>query len=61
MKTYTYLEIIRRENKEVERRIDVSERSDRYIERCERGILINLNSDKFYVETAFYAQPQPVK
>lgn len=43
-----YIKVISYETKEVVEKIDVTGRSEREIERCERGLNINLNHDKYY-------------
>lgn len=43
-----YIEIVEREKEEVIKRLDVSDKSDRMIDRIESGININLNHDHFY-------------
>ena len=49
METFIYLEIIKKETKEVVKRIDVSKYTENQIMRCEMGILINLNTQDYYV------------
>lgn len=46
---YKYLEIKKYENNEVVKRIDVSDSSDRTIERVESGMNMNLNHEQYYV------------
>jgi hypothetical protein len=57
---HTYVEILRFDTDEVVHRVDVTGRSDRTIERVERGMNINLNRDEFYTETKAYDEPQPL-
>lgn len=61
MKTFAYVEIVNLENQQIEKRIDVSGRSSSYTAKVERGVLINLNREKFYVTTAFYSTEQPTQ
>lgn len=46
----TYIEIIDKSTKEVVKRLDVTGKSDRSIDRCEMGMNINLNSEKYYTQ-----------
>jgi hypothetical protein len=45
---FKYLEVKSYENGEVVKRLDVSNESDRSIDRIERGLNINLNHEAFY-------------
>ena len=45
---FKYVEIKNYENGKVEKRYDVSDRSNGMIDKFERGLNINLNHDKFY-------------
>jgi len=47
----TYLEIIAIEGAEVVRRINVTGQSERSIERSERGMLMNTDTSRFFVNT----------
>jgi hypothetical protein len=47
----TYLEIVRIENGEVVRRVNVTDKSERLIERTERGMLMMTDTDRFFVNT----------
>jgi len=42
--------IRRRSDREVVKEIDVSKRSESFIEKCIRGILRNLNTDEYFVD-----------
>lgn len=44
-----YLEITDAKTKEVIKRMDVTDKSERHIERIEMGILMQMNRDKYYV------------
>lgn len=57
---YTYLEIRKRENDEVVKRIDVTDKSERQIDRCEMGMNINLNHEEYYTEQNTNKTPLPV-
>jgi hypothetical protein len=46
-KKFKYIEIIKMDNKEVVKRSDVSDKSDRSIERIEMGMNINLNHKEY--------------
>ena len=48
----TFVEIVRFSNGEVVDKIDVSGRNERYIERCEAGININLNHEEYFTRKA---------
>lgn len=45
---FKYLEIIKTDTKEVVKRIDVTDKSERTIERTEMGMNINLNHAEYY-------------
>jgi flavin-binding protein dodecin len=44
-----YLAIISYETKEVVKKIDITGRSENSIDRIERGMLINMNKDDYYI------------
>lgn len=44
-----HLEVVEIGSLEVIKRLDVSSRSDREVERILRGMLINLNTDRYFV------------
>lgn len=46
---YKYIEVIEDETKEAILRMDVTEKSDRTIERVWSGLSLNLNHDKFTI------------
>lgn len=46
---YKYIEVIEDETKEAVLRMDVTEKSDRTIERVWSGLSLNLNHDKFTI------------
>jgi hypothetical protein len=48
MKKYVYLEIVEYGTDEVVKRMDVTNKSERLIERIERGVNINLNHNEFF-------------
>ena len=48
MKNFIYIEIVKKENNEVVKRIDVSTKSESQIMRTEMGVLINLNHEEYY-------------
>lgn len=50
-----FLEIIEYDTGKCEKRIEVTGKSEREVERLERGMLRNLNRDKFYVADTGYA------
>ncbi len=58
---YKYLEICERSDKSVVERMDVSNESDRNIERVQSGILINLNRLDFFVRCVESDVALPVK
>ena len=43
-----YLEVVKSSTEEVVKSIDVTDSSDRYIEKMEIGLNINLNHDQYY-------------
>ena len=48
---FKYIEIVEYGDNQVAKRMDVSHKSDRMIEKIEDGIMINLNHDEFYVQS----------
>ena len=47
---YKYLEIVKDKGNEVVKRLNVSDKSERSIEKIERGMNINLNHDEYTVQ-----------
>lgn len=47
-KTRKYIEVIRYSDKEVVKRMDVSDKNDRAIDRIDSGININMNHEEYY-------------
>jgi hypothetical protein len=47
----TYSEVLSSENGEVVRRVNVTDKSERLIERTERGMLMMTDTDRFFVNT----------
>ena len=45
-----YLNVVEIGTNKIVKSIDVTGKSERAIERIERGMLINMNTDKFYVD-----------
>lgn len=58
MKEYTYIEIIDDETGEVEKRIDVSGKSARAIDRVEDGVNRNLNHNDYSTRIKTYKTKQ---
>lgn len=58
----TYIEIRKIDTDEVVKRVDVTDRSERSIERVEDGMNINLNHAEYYTEIKEYeSEPEPLK
>ena len=56
--TYTYIEIKEYSTDQVTARVDVTGKTERQIDKTERGMNINLNHDKFYTAEAEYKTQQ---
>lgn len=48
---YTYLEFVRIENGEVVKRLNMTGKSERQIERTEMGMLMRCDRERFFVNT----------
>lgn len=49
---FKYLEIVKKETKEIVKRMDITNQSERQIERIEMGVLMNLNIKEYYIKIA---------
>jgi hypothetical protein len=47
---YKYIEIKKFSNDEITSRIDVSNKSERLLEKTEKGVNINLNHEEYYTD-----------
>ncbi|MBP7845897.1 MAG: hypothetical protein KA007_00485 [Candidatus Pacebacteria bacterium] len=54
-----YIEIVRDNTGVVVNRLDVTGKSERSIERCEDGVLINLNHKEFHTRVKEYDTEMP--
>lgn len=54
-----YIEIIRKSDKVVVKRIDVTGSGERSIDRTEMGVNINLNHNEYYTDTNEYDKEMP--
>lgn len=57
---YTYIEVKSYATQVVEHRVDVSGKTTNQIEKSERGLNINLDTDYYTTVTSYY-EPQPLK
>jgi hypothetical protein len=55
-----YMEFVNMKTGEVSNRVDVTGQSDRQVERCLRGMLINIGDDWFVRDTANNPSPSSV-
>ena len=55
---YKYLEIVEDSTNEVACRMDITNCSERQIERLENGVHINMNHDKFHTREMEYEEKQ---
>ena len=55
-----YIEIIERETKKVEKRFDVSDKSERSIDRIELGMNINLNHTEYHTDLVVSETELPI-
>lgn len=58
-KAFNYLEIVRDSTGIVVKRINVSGKSERSIERTEMGVLMQMNRDEFHTREKDYDEAQP--
>lgn len=58
--TFEYIEVIRKKDGAVVKRIDVTGKSDRQQDAVERGVGINLNHKEYRTSYSFYKQAQPL-
>lgn len=56
---FQYIEIVSFKNKEVVKRIDVTEKNEKQIERLEYAININLNHQNYFTTVSKYETEQP--
>lgn len=54
-----YIEIVRDKTGVVVNRLDVTDKSERSIERCESGIHINMNHSEFHTRVEEYETEMP--
>lgn len=54
-----YLEFVNLRTDDVSNRVDVTDRSERFVEKCLRGMLINIGPDWFVRDTADAAPSPP--
>ena len=55
---FCYLEIVNYKTGEVSKRIDVTDKSDRQIDKIDRAMNINLNHQEWYTTTTEYFEKQ---
>lgn len=49
---FKYLEIVKKETNEIVKRMDITNQSERQIERIEMGVLMNLNVKEYHIKIA---------
>jgi hypothetical protein len=57
--TKRYLEFVNFKTGEIGHRIDVTDRPERFVEKCLHGMLINIGPDWFVRDTADIEEPLP--